>query len=747
MRISARSCLALIVLLGTTLADLRAQDFSDRPAPLTPRQARAQKELDHLEALKLYGMGLFCERDSRLLEALQKFEEAVKIDPEAGPLHRILIPLYLALNRNDEALAACRKTLDCDPDDFEIWYLYGRQLKGKGQPKEASAALTRALACPGLKEQADQFVQIALDLGALAEETQDIDKALAVFAQIVDVAKGAEDAEEVQVRAAEAYVRVCLKAKRYDQALTFCKTLDKVLRLKDPIRAGRLNYYLANICLGRDVPEQALGYLDDYLKTQPPGTEAYELKITILKKLQRTRDILPVLEKYAAQDAHNVPLQLLLAGQCAEQGQADRAERIYRELIIQTPSPEVYRGLFNLRKDMPGGLVGILVELNIAIRGASDHDEQGKQQTADPTKAAQARAMLMVLRDNVDLAKSLIPTARAQLRQQFRFHPDTKRFFAVFAARAKQLEEAEEFYVSCLDSHLDHQVENDIYFGLIHVLLLEHKHEKIIEVCRRGLKEAQAMNRVYFHQVLSRSLAQLGKAAEAVAEADQAVNLAGDADRLNCRLSRVGILQLVDRYDQAAAECQALLKEATKAEEIRDIRYTLSNVYSAAKDLPKAEEQLRLVLKADDKDATANNDLGYLMADHGQNLEEAEQLVRKAIKLDREQKKSGSKVGADDDRDNAAYIDSLGWVLFRRGRLDAARRELEKAVALPEGADDPVVWDHLGDVYFRLDDPGKARSVWRKAVTLYETEKRRKLDDTYKELKHKLKLLELEAQQ
>jgi Flp pilus assembly protein TadD len=86
-------------------------------------------------------------------------------------------------------------------------------------------------------------------------------------------------------------------------------------------------------------------------------------------------------------------------------------------------------------------------------------------------------------------------------------------------------------------------------------------------------------------------------------------------------------------------------------------------------------------------------------------------------------------------------VDSLGWVLFRRGRVQEARQELEKAAALPGGSDDPVVWDHLGDVYFRLSETGKARDAWRKAVELYEVGRRRPQDDRLKDIKQKLQTL------
>ncbi len=173
--------------------------------------------------------------------------------------------------------------------------------------------------------------------------------------------------------------------------------------------------------------------------------------------------------------------------------------------------------------------------------------------------------------------------------------------------------------------------------------------------------------------------------------------------------------------------------------ELRDARYTLSSVLQAMGRHDEAEEQLQLILRADPNDATANNDLGYLWADRGKNLAEAERLIRKAVELDRQQRTAGTTVDADGDKDNAAYVDSLGWVLFRLGKLAEAREQLEKASGLPGGDDDPVVWDHLGDVCFRMDDKAKALENWKKAVSLYERGARRKNDGRHREIQEKIR--------
>ena len=94
--------------------------------------------------------------------------------------------------------------------------------------------------------------------------------------------------------------------------------------------------------------------------------------------------------------------------------------------------------------------------------------------------------------------------------------------------------------------------------------------------------------------------------------------------------------------------------------------------------------------------------------------------------------------------DNAAYLDSLGWVLFRQGRLAEARAELAKAAGLPDG-NDPVIWEHLGDIYSRLGQAAQARTAYQRSAQLYEQERRRRADPHYRDVKQKLKLLERET--
>ena len=97
-------------------------------------------------------------------------------------------------------------------------------------------------------------------------------------------------------------------------------------------------------------------------------------------------------------------------------------------------------------------------------------------------------------------------------------------------------------------------------------------------------------------------------------------------------------------------------------------RSRLSVIYVNMGNYRKGEAELELLLQRNPDEAQPNNDLGYLYAEQGKNLEKAESMIRKAVA---------------EEPENSAYLDSLGWVLFKRGKLDEARAQLEKAVEQP----------------------------------------------------------------
>ncbi len=99
--------------------------------------------------------------------------------------------------------------------------------------------------------------------------------------------------------------------------------------------------------------------------------------------------------------------------------------------------------------------------------------------------------------------------------------------------------------------------------------------------------------------------------------------------------------------------------------------------------------------------ADAYNYLGYMYADHNVKLEEGLRLIEQALTY---------------EPDNGAFLDSLGWVHFRLGKLDQALVELQRAAKLI--GTDSVVYDHLGDVYRRMGKTAEALHHYQKASEL-----------------------------
>jgi tetratricopeptide (TPR) repeat protein len=127
-------------------------------------------------------------------------------------------------------------------------------------------------------------------------------------------------------------------------------------------------------------------------------------------------------------------------------------------------------------------------------------------------------------------------------------------------------------------------------------------------------------------------------------------------------------------------------------------------------DLAQAEEYFKKSLTLAPDFAETLNYLGYMWAEHGTNLVQARELIEKAVKAEPK---------------NAAFLDSLAWVLFK---LDQPKEALPYALKAAELTEQPdaTLYDHLGDIYAALKQPEQAREAWRKSVSLEPNDEIRK---------------------
>ena len=149
-------------------------------------------------------------------------------------------------------------------------------------------------------------------------------------------------------------------------------------------------------------------------------------------------------------------------------------------------------------------------------------------------------------------------------------------------------------------------------------------------------------------------------------------------------------------YDMA----EDVLKRAIiiEPEETR-LHFRLGVVYDKWGKKEDSIQSMKTVIKLDPKHANALNYLGYTYADLGQNLDEAERLVKEALK----------------QKPEDGYItDSLGWVYYQRGEYGKALEILKHAVELVP--DDPIILEHLGDAYLKMNDRENALKYYRMSL-------------------------------
>ena len=152
------------------------------------------------------------------------------------------------------------------------------------------------------------------------------------------------------------------------------------------------------------------------------------------------------------------------------------------------------------------------------------------------------------------------------------------------------------------------------------------------------------------------------------------------------------------RWPEMAKALDETEKLASTNAEKAGVCFMRGAMLERQKQYDASEKQFRKVLELDPKHSGAMNYLGYMLADRNVRLEEAAQLIAKALDL---------------QPDNGAFLDSMGWVRFRQGKYAEAQGLLERAL---EHMPDPTVYDHLGDVYAKLGRTKESIDQWQASL-------------------------------
>jgi tetratricopeptide (TPR) repeat protein len=350
--------------------------------------------------------------------------------------------------------------------------------------------------------------------------------------------------------------------------------------------------------------------------------------------------------------------------------------------------------------------------------------------------------------------KKLIEAAVKMAKEKPQPFNYTAAFVLARAAHVnKDFAAAETFFKIASEQAMKLQSANKIlqvYDGLIDLFYDNKKYDDAIKACREFLDlnnsdPTNPINRAkpFVMERMIQSLAKKGKTDEALKLAQELVD--ADEDGWYFVKLKAEVYREVGKLDDAAKTYLDTLERISKMKDIeeerrdrfsRGVRYALSGVYVELKKIDKAAEQLQALLKKDPDNPTFNNDLGFIWADHDMNFDESEKLIRKALEEDRKQRKKIEDLPPEEDKDNPAYLDSLGWVLYKKKNYKEAKKYLLEAMEQKEGQHIEIL-DHLADVHMALGEKEDAIKVWEKALKLEDVSKRDKQrrEDVEKKLK------------
>lgn len=480
--------------------------------------------------------------------------------------------------------------------------------------------------------------------------------------------------------------------------------------LKNDPDSPLMEMELASLYQRQGDVKQALAHAEKALKLDPKQQEAYFLLAGLHVGLNQLSEATREYERILQLDPENREARLFLATLYAQQRRYPKAIRTIQELLRL--DPQLVVGYYYLGR--------IYLEI--------DHPAEAKKEflrvlTMDPKFVPALFDLAVVLEREHQYTRAL-----AIYRRVLRTQPRNSRAWAGIGriylvmnrygdaqkafAKIRDLEKNDpgaDFNIALIC--LEQKLPDDAIRLLRPLLTLPRYQERARYFIAMGLEEKgdlpaavreyqmvdrQSENYVQARLRMAYLSFQIGEKARARQIVDEL--LTQFPNREEIYLTSSFLYEEESQWDRAI---QALKAGLGKVDRPSEIHFRLAVLYEKQHKRQESIDQIKKVLELDPNNPDALNFLGYTYAEGGTNLDEAERLVREALRA----------------KPNSGHIvDSLGWVFYKKGQYDKAVVELERAHRIMPG--DGTVAEHLADAYYQQKRYRDALRLYRRALTL-----------------------------
>ena len=688
---STRTAAILLTLL--CLASGCARLKITREEPRTEVISRGVAEpSDRAKALAHFAQGLLFLANRKAEQAEESFLQAAEFSPMSSEVVLKLAETQMSLGKVEEAKLNCLKAAHLDPDSAKVRRTLAKIYLRAGQLAEAAAEMERVI----LLE--PQKLTGYRDLAAIYYKQKKQDEAIRVYTKSVDANGG-------DPRARLPLAKALQRAGKADEAESQFR---KIIELAPLDIQSYTNLAAFEIARGR--PEAAIEVYQDAIDKMPQEPDAYLQLGGVYGQLERTDDAQAMYRQALEVAPGAVAAYGALAQIEEKRNDITEAIDIYQDGLRARPDSITLRfGLASAyvhARNRPAAISEFNRIVELVPRWAEAHYHLGVLYALDDAHELADRH----LRRALLLAPTLV-SARRHLARTTAKRGDLDRAIKEY-----------ETVVRRTRSPADHEALALLYF------LRGSFQECVDQLAKLADKEKQTpLARLLIgasyealgnEELKTSSWAQVGRIGQESLEAAMDVVYALGAAQVKDKLMQpfesaahggadAGTCYLIiGEIEATVKDRESALKaynRALKADPNNGlIHFRLAALQEELKDYHAASQQLIACLALEPMHANACNYLGYIYAEQGANLDQAEELIKRALQVEPE---------------NGYFLDSLGWVYYKRGDIEKALKYLLLAVTHLDH-DDAIVRDHLGDAYLRAGELEEAIVQWEKASRL-----------------------------